>query len=168
MAYVVQALRSGRPARMRAWSPLALVQPALARIVRHVARTHPHLFDRLGPHSAARFVVDPVDLPFALYLVPDRRAPLLRAVRRQTLPPHDARIAGRFAHLLRTVDAAQDADALFFSRDIQVSGDTEAAVSLRNALDDLDVSLAQAAAGAYGAPGRAALALLRRAFGLRA
>ncbi|GIK50081.1 MAG: SCP2 sterol-binding domain-containing protein [Hyphomonadaceae bacterium] len=163
MAYVVQALRGGRRAAPAPSSlALALLQPALARIVGTIARKHPALFERLGAHRAARFVIDPVDLPFGLYLEPNPHKPLLRAFSRRETPAHDARIAGRFARLMRMIDSDQDGDAMFFSRDLQVSGDTEAVVSLRNALDNLDTPLSEAAASVYGPPGRAALAVARR------
>lgn len=163
MAYIVHALRGAHAAQRRApLSPLLLVQPALARIVAAIARKHPALFERLGPHRAARFVIDPTDLPFALYLEPNPSRPRLRAFARSATPPHDARIAGRFAQLLRMIDSREDGDAMFFSRNLDVSGDTEAVVSLRNALDNLDTPLSEAAASVYGPPGRAALAVARR------
>ena len=59
------------------------------------------------------------------------------------------------------VDGRLDGDALFFSRDLQVSGDTEAVVSLRNALDDLEGSVADDVAAVFGTPGRFALGGLR-------
>jgi len=162
MAYIVQVLRSGHRGAARASLPLRLLQPALRRVVTHVARTQPHLFERLGPHRAARFVIEPIDLPFGLYLEPNPNAPLLRAFSRGATPAHDARIAGRFMRLFRMIESDEDGDAMFFSRDLAVSGDTEAVVSLRNAIDNLDLPLADCAANVYGAPGRAALAIVRR------
>lgn len=162
MAFVVQALRGGQRRTAPPMSPLILLQPALRRVVTHIARGHPEVFERLGPHRAARFVIDPTDLPFVLYLEPNPRAPIMRAFARSAVPEHDARIAARLSRLMRMIDSDQDGDAMFFARDLQVSGDTEAVVSLRNAIDNLDVKLADAAASAYGAPGRATLRLVRR------
>lgn len=143
--------------------PLFLLQPVLAAVVRRVARLHPSLFDRLGPHRKARFVIDAGELPFVLLLVPDPEALCLRAVARRAEPPADARIAGRFFDLLGLVDGNSDGDALFFSRDLDITGNTEAVVCLRNALDDVEGSIAEDAAGLFGAPGRVILAALRRA-----
>jgi predicted lipid carrier protein YhbT len=39
------------------------------------------------------------------------------------------------------IHGAYDGDALFFSRDIVVAGDTEAVLALRNALDDAELDL---------------------------
>lgn len=142
--------------------PLVLLQPLLDRIVRRVAARHPELFDRLGPYRTALYVIDPVDMPFALLLGPNPDRLIFRAAPRQALPPHQARIAGRFLTLLRIIDAEADGDALFFSRDLDVTGDTEAVVRLRNALDDVDGSITEEVAGLFGPPGRFALSLLRR------
>lgn len=142
----------------------AAVQPILSRVVRRIAARHPSLFARLGPHQGTDFVIDPVDLPFALHLRPDPQALVFRAVPRAAAPPAGAVIRGRFMLLLELVDSEEDGDAAFFSRDLEVSGDTEAVVRLRNALDDVDGSIAEETAGMFGAPGRAILARLRRSY----
>jgi predicted lipid carrier protein YhbT len=121
--------------------PLILMQPVFSRIAAHVARSRPELFERLGPHLSKRFLIDPVDLPFVLVLIPDAKRPHLTAYRRQENPFHDACVAGTFFNLLEMIDGSLDGDALFFTRDLRVSGDTEAVVALRNALDDFDGSV---------------------------
>lgn len=140
------------------------VQPLLSRIVRRIAERHPSLFARLGPHQSTDFLIDPVELPFALHLRPDPQALVFRAVPRDFAPPVGAAIRGRFLLLLELIDAEEDGDAAFFSRDLEVTGDTEAVVRLRNALDDMDGSLAGETAAMFGPPGRAILARLRRAY----
>lgn len=120
------------------------------------------MFNRLGPWVGQDFVIDPVDMPFLLHLRPDPGAPVLRALSRRVLPDHVARISGRFLDLLELVDADLDGDALFFSRDLVIEGNTEAVVSLRNALDDVDGSIAERVAAMHGPLGRAALAGMRK------
>ena len=140
------------------------VQPLLSRVVRKVAARHPTMFARLGPHQTTDFLIDAVELPFALHLRPDPHALVFRAVPRADAPKAGAVIRGRFLLLLELVDSQEDGDAAFFSRDLEVSGDTEAVVRLRNALDDVDGSIAEETAGMFGFAGRAALARLRRAY----
>lgn len=130
--------------------------------MRRIAVLHPDLFARLGPWTQAGFLIDPVNLPFALFLRPDPAAPVLRAVSRHEPPAHEAAIAGRFLDLLRLVDGAEDGDALFFSRELTITGNTEAVVCLRNALDDVEGSVAQDAADLFGPPGRSVLNFLRK------
>lgn len=143
--------------------PVFLLNPILKRIVRRIAAENPDMFDRLGPHRHEHFLIDPVDLPLMLYLRPDPDALEFRAVTRRNPPPAVARISGSFLDLLTLMDTEQDGDALFFSRDLIVTGDTEAVVCLRNALDDVDDPIAESVADMFGAPGRGALTVLRRA-----
>jgi predicted lipid carrier protein YhbT len=142
--------------------PLFLLQPLLAHIAAKVARRHPEVFARLGAHQSSCFVIAPRGLPFVLYLRPDPHKPVLRALPRHARPVSDARIAASLFRLLRMIDGEEDGDAMFFARDLVINGDTEAVVSLRNAIDDIDGSLAATVAGVFGLPGRAALTLLRR------
>jgi len=148
--------------------PLILLQPLLARLVQQVAQREPELFSRLGARAAKRFLIDPLNLPFVLLLEPG--IPRLTACQRRPLPAHDAAIAGTFLNLFDMVDGTLDGDALFFSRDLHVSGDTEAVVALRNALDDIDGSVLDKGAQAFGPLSPiAAFALgLTRAFSRRA
>jgi len=142
-----------------------LLRPALARVVRRIGARHPGLFSRVAPYERSDFVILVDEFPFALHLRPDPEAPLLRAVPRHRLPPHEARIEGRFPLLLELVDGESDGDAAFFSRELTIAGNTEAVVSLRNALDDVDGSIAQETADLFGPPGRAILDHLRRRSG---
>ncbi len=150
------------PGRVLAPLPLPLLQPLLRRIVTRTARRRPALFARLGAHKDKRFLIDPLNMPFVFILCPDPDRPRLRAYRRTHNKPYDARIAGTFLTLLTMLDGRLDGDALFFTRDLTVEGDTEAIVVLRNALDDLDGSIADDIAESFGSTGRLALKALRR------
>jgi predicted lipid carrier protein YhbT len=140
--------------------PLAFLQPILNRAATHVARSRPELFDRLGPHAGKRFLIDATDLPFVLVLTPEPALPRMTAHRRHERPAHDAAITGTFFTLLDMIDGSLDGDAMFFSRDLAVSGDTEAIVALRNALDDFEGSALDNVIASFGIlSGPAALAL---------
>lgn len=143
--------------------PLFLIQPILRRIVNKIATENPDMFGRLGPHYNALFVIDPTNLPFVMLLRPDPNDLLLKACPRSSIPPNDAKISGSFMDLLMLVDGDLDGDALFFARDLTISGNTEAVVCLRNALDDIDGSIAGSVAEMFGPAGRAALNVIRRA-----
>jgi predicted lipid carrier protein YhbT len=136
--------------------PLPLLQPILGLIGRQVAKAQPEIFERLGLHAQKTFIIDPTDLPFLLVLEPRPQAPALAACRRDDAPHSHARIAGSFLNLFQLVDGSLDGDALFFSRKLLVTGDTEAVVALRNALDDIDGGLVQAVTNAFGPLSRVA------------
>lgn len=134
-------------ARPLALAPLAPLGFALGRIAARVARTHPGMFRRMGDHAHARFEIVPIDLPLIIVIEPRGGAPHIALSRRRG--DCDARITGPLAALLGMIHGAYDGDALFFSRDLTIEGDTSAVLALRNALDaaeiDLTAELAQAA-----------------------
>ncbi len=142
--------------------PLPVIQPILGHVVRSISKKRPELSNRLGLHKRKNFLIDPVNMPFVMVLRPDPADLSLRAYRRGHLPPYDARIAGTLLTLLDMIDGRLDGDALFFTRDLIVEGDTEAVVCLRNALDDVEGSIADDIADVFMGPGRAVLATLRR------
>jgi predicted lipid carrier protein YhbT len=143
---------TGAPGITRLLPPLPLfaLQPLLGHIVRTVARRHPELIARLGDNCKKRFLIDPYNLPFFLLLQPDPDSPRLKAHARGQDVEHDVRISGTLATLLRMIDGQTDSDALFFNRELSVTGDTEAVVALRNALDNLDATLADDVASCFG------------------
>jgi predicted lipid carrier protein YhbT len=119
-------------------------------IARSVARTHAGMFGRLREHANKRFLIDPTDLPFVFILTPAVDNPSVAVARSSEGLPYDARIAGPIAALIGLVHGAYDGDALFFSRDLVIEGDVEAALALRNALDDAELDLVVEAAAAMG------------------
>ncbi len=143
--------------------PLAPVTLALSQLAGRIAQGHPGLFLRLGPYRSARFVLDPTDLPFCLLLDlrPGQRGGVRLSAHRRA-PQAEARIAGPLAAFLGMMHGAYDGDALFFSRDLVVEGDTAAVLALRNAIDDAELDLSAELAGLAGPLG----GLLRRAVDL--
>lgn len=120
--------------------PLFPLQPMLGACLHGIQKRHPQIFDRLGSHATKRFGLDPTDLPFVFLLEPRRVNPKVIAIR--SMPEQvDIRIAGTLAALIGLVDGSCDGDALFFSRDIQVEGDMEAVVALRNAIDEARIDI---------------------------
>ncbi|WP_193369387.1 ubiquinone anaerobic biosynthesis accessory factor UbiT [Pelagibius marinus] len=137
--------------------PLFPLRLALNRVVARFAAERPAIFRRLGSHAEKVYLIDAVDLPFIFRLRPSAERPSIdlcrRAVSGARLGPWDARIAGPLAALLGMIHGSFDGDALFFSRDIVVEGDTEAVLALRNALDDAEIDLLSEAARLLGPAG---------------
>jgi len=143
-------LRAPGFARLLPPLPLFALQPLLGHIVATVARRHPELFARLGDSCKKRFLIDPRNLPFFLLLQPDADRPQLKACKRGQDVEHDVYISGTLLKLLGMIDSQTDSDALFFNRDLTITGDSEAVVALRNALDDMDGTLADDVAVSFG------------------
>lgn len=122
--------------------PLAPITLMLTRLTRQLMRCHPGLQRRLGADAERRFLLDLTDLPFLLLLEPGGTMPRVTAVSRRRPPAHDTRIAGLTSAFLGMMHGSLDGDALFFSRDLVIEGDTAAGLALRNAIDDAELDLA--------------------------
>lgn len=130
--------------------PLLPLQVALQAWVNAIAGRHPQLTERLPHTGGQRVGIEPSDLPFAILLEPRQSTILVNVVRRLDREPCAVRIRGPMAALIGLADGTYDADALFFSRDITVDGDVEAAVALRNAIDDAEIDLVDEIAACAG------------------
>ena len=113
--------------------------PLLTVSLRSLARRRPGLFERLGEHRTARYLIDPTDLSFAFLVVPDGQASVVRATTKSGAAPSDVVIRGPLLMLLGILDGTLDGDALFFHRTIAVTGRTEAVLALRNAIEDAEL-----------------------------
>lgn len=131
------------PARLLGAFPFAPMSLSLTLFARKIANSHPGLFRRLGAYDHSLYILDPTDLPFVICLEPNGGTPRV-TVSRGLGKKGAARIAGPMAALLGLVHGDFDGDALFFSRDLVIEGDTAAALALRNAVDDAELDLAQA------------------------
>lgn len=124
------------PARL---VPPFLLNALVSRVFRQVINEHPGLFERLGEYVNKRFGFRPSDLPFAFLVEPG--IPRISVLKSDVELAVDAAIEGPLVMLLALLEGKLDGDALFFSRDITVTGDMEAMLALRNALDDCNVDL---------------------------
>ncbi|MFQ5763318.1 MAG: SCP2 domain-containing protein [Rhodospirillales bacterium] len=121
--------------------PPVLLQPFFDVTMAIISRRHPDLFDRLAGLAESTFLIDPLDLPFGFLLRP---SPPPRLVAVAKAPPTEtltATIHGPLLTLIQLLDGKLDGDALFFSRDLVVEGDTEAVVTLRNAVDGAGIDV---------------------------
>jgi O2-independent ubiquinone biosynthesis accessory factor UbiT len=132
------------------FAPLAPLRLACERLAISLTRRRPRLFERLGEHAQKSVTIDPIDLPVMFRLTPDPDRPRLEVARQFAPDMSDARIAGPLAALLGLIHGAYDGDALFFSRDLTIEGDTALVVALRNALDNEELNLADEAAALFG------------------
>lgn len=126
--------------RLLLWPmPVAAIQlVAQASLDRVVAR-HPQLFDRLSEYENRRFAIVATDLGLCFIIVPrSRRVSVQRGPR---VPDADVRIAGRLLTLLSLAEGRLDGDAEFFARGLSIEGDMEAALALRNAMEDCRLDL---------------------------
>ncbi|MFQ5958423.1 MAG: SCP2 domain-containing protein [Alphaproteobacteria bacterium] len=143
--------------------PPAMLRPFLAAAMTAIYRRHPDVFGRLKTLGDADFLIDPVDLPFNLLLRPGAAPPVLAPVGDgDDVGKPTAIICGPLLALIDLLEGRLDGDALFFSRDLVIEGDTEAVLTLRNAVDSGEIDVAEdllSLLGPISAPARHMLAV---------
>ena len=124
---------------------LALMTPrALDRVVRIVMAKmlarHPRLFTNLARLTPATVHLIPTDTPhrFGLRM---GAADTVFYVLDDPSEKAQATILGSLACLVDMLEGSVDGDTLFFARDIEITGDTEIIVGLRNTLDREEICL---------------------------
>lgn len=104
-----------------------------------------------GAHAGARILLDVTDAPFLLLMEPALRR--LTAHRRSAAPRADAEIRGKLRAFLAMLHGGEDGDALFFSGELEIAGDTSVVLALRNALDDAELDLTEELVAEVGRAG---------------
>jgi predicted lipid carrier protein YhbT len=121
--------------------PPILLQPALDLVFSLMRRRHGGVFERLESLGDPVFLIDPVDLPLVFRLRPCGPGAGLELARNGDEEGASAAIRGPLLMLIDLLEGRLDGDALFFSRDLAVEGDTEAVLVLRNAVDADEIDL---------------------------
>ncbi len=119
--------------------PALLLARAVRLVVARMETSHPKLFKNLGRLPEALVHLEPTDLPHRFGLRMGKKPDFFLIEDASETPR--ATIAGPLASLIDMLEGREDGDALFFSREIQVTGDTEVVVALRNTLDREEMNL---------------------------
>lgn len=128
--------------------PLPVLQQVVDTIFQRALSRHPGLFDRLGPEASKRFRFTPADLDLSFIVHPAGRS--ITLCRKDAAPPVAAAVSGPLLTLLALLEGRIDGDAVFFARSLTVTGDMEAMLALRNALDDCGFDLPRDLSGLAG------------------
>lgn len=130
--------------------PVAALQRATDAAFSVVAGNHPRLFERLSGYADARVLVAPSDLPLLFLLRLDPAAPGVSVHLSEAGLAPTASVRGPMLRLIDLLEGAVDGDALFFSRDLSIEGDTGAILALRNAVEAEEIVLFAEIADALG------------------
>ncbi|MCV6546119.1 MAG: SCP2 sterol-binding domain-containing protein [Cohaesibacter sp.] len=127
-------------ARITKFLPLAPLERLISKAAEHVAKEHPDFFERLDDYAGKSYVIMPSDLDWITALSFQNAHVQIRLSRSlEAFPNRDVLVKAPILSLLNLLDGQEDGDALFFSRDLTIEGDTEAVLALRNALDDAEI-----------------------------
>ena len=112
----------------------------ITQAANRVAQNHPEFFDRLDDYANKSFVIVPTDLDWIAAIgFRNKRVQIRLSRSLDAFPNRDVTVTAPFLSLLDLIDGEEDGDALFFSRDLTIEGDTEAVLALRNTLDDAEI-----------------------------
>ncbi|MCH7931319.1 MAG: SCP2 sterol-binding domain-containing protein [Proteobacteria bacterium] len=139
--------------------PAAMLQPFLGAAMRVMQRRHPGVFERLGLLDGALILIDPVDLPVCLAMEFAAGGPDLRVAGAGDEARASATVRGPLLSLIDLMEGRRDGDALFFSRELVIEGDTEAILILRNTIDGEDIDVIDDLTSSLGPFARPAAAL---------
>jgi len=142
----------------------AAPKPALdlgsAALLAAMRRNHPQLFSVLAEQRQTRILVELTDPPRRFLLQYGGGAPSLRVADDAGDMTADAELRGGLAALMALLEARVDGDALFFNRELTLTGDTAAVVTLRNILDRETISVLDEASSLFGPARRMARAAI--------
>ncbi len=151
--------------------PAPLLDLGAAALLHKMGRNHPDLFSVLSEFRRTIIHIELTDLPRRFVLQFGDGAPSLKLAGAAHDAPADASVRGSLEALLALLEGRIDSDALFFTREIVIAGDTSAVVALRNILDREIISVLDEASSLLGPLQRfaraAALRWERRAERLR-
>jgi O2-independent ubiquinone biosynthesis accessory factor UbiT len=142
--------------------PAPLLQLGLDFVVAAMTRQHPSVRHRLRSCAGGRILIEPSDAAgaFVLTLEESNGRIGLHLAARDERARATARVQGPLTLLCDLLEGGVDGDALFFARSLSISGDTEAIVALRNALEGEEVDPVADVLrelGPFAAPAHAAL-----------
>ncbi|MDC7684435.1 SCP2 sterol-binding domain-containing protein [Asticcacaulis sp. BYS171W] len=121
--------------------PRSLLERLASELETLLALRHPGLSDRLGEAEGRsyRFVLK--DFPIDALAKVEKSRLRIGLLDKSAVAGEDVRVSGRLAALFELLQGERDGDALFFTRDIETSGNTEALLVLRNALESEEIDL---------------------------
>ena len=143
--------------------PAPVLSRAIEVVMRRMRRRHAKLFANLAGLPPAVVCLKPTDMPHAFRLVLGQEPVLFEVANAGHTQEPTATISGSLQALVDMLEGRADGDKLFFSRDIQITGDTSAIVGLRNTLDREEIDLfteITSLCGPFAAPARRTITLL--------
>ena len=128
--------------------------PVLARLTvllnRAMRRRHPKLVDNFARLDPAVVHVFPADMPHRFAIEFGGGKMNVRVLLKDAPNPPDAEIRGNLMALIDLLEGRIDGDAMFFSREIEITGSTAVIVAVRNTLDREEILITDEIAAIFG------------------
>ncbi|WP_321576155.1 ubiquinone anaerobic biosynthesis accessory factor UbiT [Sneathiella sp. HT1-7] len=131
--------------------PVKLMSRLLTIFLGRMERLYPEIASRLAPLGFCRFHIIPTDFSFSFLIILENGKATAKILSEgQAVSNTTASISGDICSFTKLLEGSVDGDSLFFTRRLVVEGDTEAVLTLRNAVDSVDLSLKHILTGFTG------------------
>lgn len=143
--------------------PAPVLTPFVRRLNHMMRRRHPDLVAAFAALDPAVVYVCPTGLRHRFALAFGGGQLEIRVMAASDNSTAQAVIKGELAILFDLLEGRYDGDAMFFTRDLQITGDTAVIVALRNTLDREEIDLRKEVAALFGPLARPAQRIGARA-----
>lgn len=122
--------------------PKPLVQVAINQLTKKFQQMHGGVISRMNEFAPARIILNPVDMPFVFFVEFQKDNFSILLLDEDSYVGEDiTTISATFAFFLNMLEGDKDGDALFFSRQLTLTGDTTVIVALRNILEAESINI---------------------------
>jgi len=123
--------------------PLFPLEKIFKLILKKIIAKNPNVFKRMGEYAGDKFLIKITDLPFVVVIDTSPKAPNIYVRRDADNLEIAATVTAPILSHVKMLTGELDGDALFFAREIRISGSTESVLALRNAVDSMDLDIKQ-------------------------
>lgn len=111
------------------------------KIANKIYQNHPQMAKRLCPIIGKSFLINITNMPFNVFLLIKENGINVKALSKLEEIDAALYISSDIKSLIEIFEGDCDGDALFFSRKLQIKGNSQALVTLRNAIDSEEINL---------------------------
>lgn len=122
------------------FAPQFAIKTVVKRGVNTLRKKHPEAMERLSPTYGKTVYSFFTDLNYGVLTKITEQKTEVRKYKEKKVEA-DLILKGKFFDLISIIEGKMDGDALFFSRKIEIEGDTEMLITIRNAFDSSDINL---------------------------
>lgn len=129
--------------------PSVMLQHITEVLLKNMMHNHPKLYHNLSLLDPSVVLIKPIDVPQCFVLKIGGGGVSISVGDNEDGLFH-ASIKGKLSVLIDLLEGRVDGDMSFFSRDLEITGDTSVIVALRNTLDREEICLLNDAASMFG------------------
>lgn len=119
---------------------MSVVQIIIDKVNAILLKNHPSMLARMAEYTPALIKVVPIDLPLTLLITLNKDNLTIKINKNNDIAA-DATLSSTLKIFMQMLEGKTDGDALFFSRQLIIEGNTELIVAFRNVLEAENINL---------------------------